>query len=106
AVSRLWQYVFDQGGFDLIYLNRLLPDAGVHALLGPAHGKALRPNHRTEISYRVAGSWQRGAEWFETLSKKGRQNYRRGRKFMEESGALRFRLLDAAEPREPVLERV
>ncbi|TPJ66502.1 GNAT family N-acetyltransferase [Mesorhizobium sp. B2-7-1] len=106
AISRLWQYVFDQGGFDLIYLNRLLPDAGVHALLEPAHGKALRPNHRTEISYRVAGSWQRGAEWFETLSKKGRQNYRRGRKLMEESGALRFRLLDAEEPREPVLERV
>ncbi|TPL72318.1 GNAT family N-acetyltransferase [Mesorhizobium sp. B2-3-15] len=106
AISRLWQHVFDQGGFDLIYLNRLLPDAGVHALLHPAHGKALRPNHRGEISYRVTGPWQSGAEWFETLSKKGRQNYRRGRKFMEESGALRFRLLDADDPREPVLERV
>ncbi|ESY83956.1 GNAT family N-acetyltransferase [Mesorhizobium australicum] len=106
AISRLWQYVFDQGGFDLIYLNRLLPDAGVHALLRPAHGKALRPNHRGEISYRVTGPWRSGAEWFETLSKKGRQNYRRGRKFMEESGALRFRLLDADDPREPVLERV
>ncbi|TPL90191.1 GNAT family N-acetyltransferase [Mesorhizobium sp. B2-3-12] len=106
AISRLWQYVFDQGGFDLIYLNRLLPDAGVHALLRPAQGKALRPNHRGEISYRVTGPWQSGAEWFETLSKKGRQNYRRGRKFMEESGALRFRLLDADDPREPVLERV
>ncbi|MBN9219720.1 MAG: GNAT family N-acetyltransferase [Mesorhizobium sp.] len=108
AISRLWQYIFDQGGFDLIYLNRLLPDAGVHALLDPAsgHGTALRPNHRSEISYRVAGPWQRGAEWFETLSKKGRQNYRRGRKFLEESGTLRFRLLDAGEPREPLLARV
>ncbi|MBZ9904765.1 GNAT family N-acetyltransferase [Mesorhizobium sp. BR115XR7A] len=106
AISRLWQHVFDQGGFDLIYLNRLLPDAGVHALQCPTHGKALRPNHRGEISYRVTGPWQSGAEWFETLSKKGRQNYRRGRKFMEESGALRFRLLDADDPREPVLERV
>lgn len=58
AISRLWQHVFDQGGFDLIYLNRLLPDAGVHGLLDPAsrHGTALRPNHRTEISYRVAGA--------------------------------------------------
>ena len=99
VIARLWQHVFDQGGFDLIYLNRLLPDAGVHALLDPAshHGTALRPNHRTEISYRVAGPWQSGAEWFETLSKKARQNYRRGRKFMEEGGALRFRLLDADE---------
>ncbi|BCG88877.1 acetyltransferase [Mesorhizobium sp. 113-3-9] len=108
VLSRLWQYVLDQGGFDLIYLNRLLPDAGVGALLDPAsrHCKALRPNHRSEISYRVAGSWQGGAKWFETLSKKARQNYRRGRKFMEEGGELRFRLLDADEPREPVLARV
>ncbi|TPM41600.1 GNAT family N-acetyltransferase [Mesorhizobium sp. B2-3-4] len=108
TISGLWQHVFDQGGFDLAYLNRLLPDAGVHALMEPAslQGKALRPNHRGEISYRVAGPWHTGAEWFETLSKKARQNYRRGRKFMEEGGALRFRLLDASEPREPVLARV
>lgn len=106
VISRLWQYIFDQGGFDLIYLNRLLPDAGVHALLDPRHDTVLRPNHRSEISYRVAGNWQRGQDWFETLSKKGRQNYRRGRKFLEESGTLRFRLLDADEPREPLLARV
>ncbi|WP_031249738.1 GNAT family N-acetyltransferase [Mesorhizobium sp. LNHC221B00] len=107
-LSRLWQYVLDQGGFDLIYLNRLLPDAGFRALLDPAsrHGKALRRNHRCEISYRVEGSWPRGADWFETLSKKARQNYRRGRKFMEEGGALRFRLMDVGEPLEPVLARV
>jgi CelD/BcsL family acetyltransferase involved in cellulose biosynthesis len=107
-LSRLWQYVLDQGGFDLIYLNRLLPDAGFRALLDPAsrHGKALRRNHRWEISYRVEGSWPRGADWFETLSKKARQNYRRGRKFMEEGGALRFRLRDIGEPLEPVLARV
>ncbi|WJI40168.1 MULTISPECIES: hypothetical protein [Mesorhizobium] len=45
-LSRLWQYVLDQGGFDLIYLNRLLPDAGFRALLDPAshQGKALRRN--------------------------------------------------------------
>ncbi|TPK90832.1 GNAT family N-acetyltransferase [Mesorhizobium sp. B2-4-17] len=108
ALSRLWQYVLDQGGFDLIYLNRLLPDASVRALLNPAsrHGNALRPNHRSEISYRVAGPWQGGVKWFETLSKKARQNYRRGRKFMGEGGELCFRLLDADEPREPVLARV
>ncbi|WP_245317951.1 MULTISPECIES: GNAT family N-acetyltransferase [unclassified Mesorhizobium] len=108
VISRLWQHVFDQGGFDLVYLNRLLPNASVRALLDPAsrHGKALRPNNRSEISYRVVGPWQSGAEWFEALSKKARQNYRRGRKFMEEAGALRLRLLDADDPREPVLARV
>ncbi|TGQ73111.1 MAG: GNAT family N-acetyltransferase [Mesorhizobium sp.] len=108
VLSQLWQYMLEGGGFDLVYLNRLLPDAGFRTLLDPAsrHGKALRPNHRTEISYRVAGFWPRGADWFETQSKKTRQNYRRGRKFMEESGTLRFRLLDADESREPALLRV
>ena len=66
----------------------------------------MRSNHRTEISYRVAGPWQRGADWFESQSKKTRQNYRRGRKFMEEAGELRFRLMAPDEPLEPVLVRV
>ena len=106
---QLWQRILDDGGFDLVYLNRLLPDARFPALLGSAasgRGTILQPNHRSEVSYRVAGAWQGGAQWFESQSKKARQNYRRGRKFMEEGGALRFRLMEAHEAREPVLERV
>ncbi|RWC61380.1 GNAT family N-acetyltransferase [Mesorhizobium sp.] len=108
-LPQLWQRILDDGGFDLVYLNRLLPDSRIQALLGPAaprSGTILQPNHRSEISYRVAGTWQRGAQWFESQSKKARQNYRRGNKFMEEGGALRFRLMEAHEAREPVLERV
>jgi CelD/BcsL family acetyltransferase involved in cellulose biosynthesis len=108
-LPQLWQRVLDDGGFDLVYLNRFLPDARFPALLGPAapgRGTILQPNHRSEVSYRVAGAWQGGAQWFESQSKKARQNYRRGRKFMEEGGALCFRLMEAHEAREPVLERV
>ncbi|MER9584756.1 GNAT family N-acetyltransferase [Mesorhizobium sp. M0276] len=108
-LSQLWKRILDDGGFDLVYLNRLLPDARFHALLGsavPGRGTILQPNHRSEISHRVVGTWQGGAQWFESQSKKTRQNYRRGRKFIEEGGKLRFRLMDAHEDREQVLERV
>ncbi|AMX91964.1 GNAT family N-acetyltransferase [Mesorhizobium sp. M7A.F.Ca.US.014.04.1.1] len=108
-LPQLWQHILDDSGFDLAYLNRLLPDARFRTLLGPAapgQGSILQPSHRSEVSYRVSSAGQRGAQWFESQSKKTRQNYRRGYKFMEEGGALRFRLMDAHEAREPVLERV
>jgi CelD/BcsL family acetyltransferase involved in cellulose biosynthesis len=107
AVAALWWEIAATGRFDMLYLNRLLPDAAIRGVLASdiAAG-TLRPNHRSEISYRVAGPWQRGPDWFEAQSKKTRQNYRRGRKFMEEAGALRFRLMEADEPLEPVLARV
>ncbi|MEZ2408117.1 CelD/BcsL family acetyltransferase involved in cellulose biosynthesis [Bosea sp. OAE752] len=107
AVTALWWEIAAAGGFDMFYLNRLLPDAVIRGIIAPdvASGR-LRPNHRSEISYRVAGPWRRGTDWFEAQSKKTRQNYRRGRKFMEEAGELRFRLMTPDEPLEPVLTRV
>ncbi len=107
AITALWWEIAAAGGFDMFYLNRLLPDAAIRGIIAPdvASGR-LRPNHRSEISYRVAGPWRRGADWFEAQSKKTRQNYRRGRKFMEEGGELRFRLMSPDEPLEPVLTRV
>ncbi|WP_051988230.1 GNAT family N-acetyltransferase [Bosea sp. UNC402CLCol] len=107
AVSALWWEIAAAGGFDMLYLNRLLPDAEIRSIIAQdLTAGTLRPNHRSEISYRVAGPWQRGGDWFETQSKKTRQNYRRGRKFMEEGGELRFRLMGPDEPLEPVLTRV
>jgi len=107
AVSALWWEIAATGRFDMLYLNRLLPDAAMRSIIAQdITAGTLRPNHRSEISYRVAGPWQRGADWFEGQSKKTRQNYRRGRKFMEEGGELRFRLMGPDEALEPVLDRV
>ena len=108
ALRRMWDRVSSAGGFDLIYLNRLLPDARARALLDPATARSirLRPNHRRDASLRVANVWPSGEAWFGAQSKKTRQNYRRGQKVMAERGALRFRLLPADEPLGPVLERL
>lgn len=107
-VRMMWEHLSAAGGFDLVYLNRLLPGAKARALLDPAAGRRvrLRPNHRSDVSFRVSGDWPTGAAWVAAQSKKTRQNYRRGQKFIGDSGLLRFRLLPPEEPMAPVLTRL
>ncbi len=107
-VRRMWAHLSAAGGFDLVYLNRLLPGAKARALVDAAEatGVRLRPNHRSEVSFRVVGDWSTGEAWMAAQSKKTRQNYRRGQKFIGESGSLRFRLLPPDAPMEPVLLRL
>ncbi|MCJ2052245.1 GNAT family N-acetyltransferase [Methylobacterium sp. J-070] len=106
-LRRMWHQAGRAGGFDLAYLNRLLPDAAARALLDPAGGGIrLRLNHREEANWRVRGPWKTGRAWFDAQSKKTRQNYRRGQKALGEHGPLAFRLLGPEEPLAPVLERL
>lgn len=106
ALSRLWKQAVAAGGFDLYFLNRLRPDAKFRAILDAPDGPRLLANHRTEICSQVAGDWTAGTQWFEGQSKKTRQNYRRGRKALEEAGSVMFRLLPLDEPVAPVLARL
>ncbi|MDF2600902.1 MAG: family N-acetyltransferase [Methylobacterium brachiatum] len=106
-VRRMWQQASRAGGFDLAYLNRLLPDAAARALLTPISGSTrLRLNHRDEANWRVRGPWPTGQAWFDAQSKKTRQNYRRGLKSLGEHGPLTFRLLGPEEPLGPVLDKL
>jgi CelD/BcsL family acetyltransferase involved in cellulose biosynthesis len=107
AVERLWRQISVDGGFDLAFLMRLSPDSTAQKLLlKRSQGVRLRANHRREVSYRVAGSWASGDEWFGAQSKKTRKNYRHSINMIDKIGAERFRLLPADEPVEPVLERL
>ncbi|MER9431958.1 GNAT family N-acetyltransferase [Mesorhizobium sp. M0408] len=108
ALQELWTQLCDAGGFDLALISRLSPDAAARKIFTPgaSGGIRLRPFHRTEVSYRVAGQWESGAAWLADQSKKTRQNYRRGIKALEETGEVRFRLLAPDEPLQPVLERL
>ena len=106
AVTRLWQQAAAAGGFDLYFLNRLRPDAKFRAVLDRSDGPKLLANHRTEVCSQVTGDWTAGSQWFDSHSKKARQNYRRGRKAMEETGTVVFRLLPLDAPAGPVLARL
>lgn len=107
ALQDVWAQICDAGGFDIAFFNHLLPGAAVRKIFNPStSGIRLRPNHREEVSYRVAGQWASGAAWFAEQSKKTRQNYRRGVKTLEEAGGMKFRLLAPDEPLQPVLDRL
>ena len=106
ALNRLWQQIVSLGGFDLYFLNRLRPDAALRAVLDGPDSPRLTANHRQEISSQVAGDWTSGTQWFDALSKKTRQNYRRGLKTLEQSGTVTFRLLPLDEPIAPLLARL
>ena len=106
-VQRMWRHAVRTGGFDLATLTRLRPGAAARSLRdAPGATGRLRPNHREEANWRVRGPWKTGQAWFDAQSKKTRQNYRRGQKFMGERGPLAFRLLGPEEPLAPVLERL
>lgn len=108
ALDKLWTMICDAGGFDLALITRLLPDAAAWQVFKPgqAHGIKLRPNHRYEVSSRIAGDWKSGAAWLASHPKKTRHNYRRGIRILEEAGTVQFRLLGADEPLGPVLDRL
>lgn len=106
ALTQLWRQVVSAGGFDLYFLNRLRPDGVFRTVLDGPEGPHLTANHRQEICAHVAGDWTTGTQWFDDQSKKTRQNYRRGRKALEETGNVNFRLLSPDEPVGPILSRL
>lgn len=107
-LHRMWRFLSVEGSFDIVLLNRLLPDAATRALLKPAgRGEVLlRENHRTEVSLRVTGPFATGEAWFEAHAKKVRQNYKRGVKVLSEDARLEFRVLPQGEPVGPALMRL
>lgn len=106
ALNRLWKQLVSAGRFDVYFLNRLRPEALFRAELDAPEGIKLTPNHRQEICSQVAGEWTTGQQWFDAQSKKTRQNYRRGRKALDEAGNVVFRLLPIDEPIAPALARL
>jgi CelD/BcsL family acetyltransferase involved in cellulose biosynthesis len=108
ALRRLWRETLGAGGYDLAYINRLLPEAAAWPLIRDPQGPVtLQPNPRFEDNFRVVGDWADGDAWFESQPKKTRQNYRRGRRLIEDEGkALTLRLIGPDEPLGPLIDRV
>jgi CelD/BcsL family acetyltransferase involved in cellulose biosynthesis len=108
SLTRLWREIRKAGGYDIVAMNRLLPNAAARTMIATSAeaGLGLKLNHRSEPSFRVAPPWTTGTAWLESQNKKMRQNYRRGYKALEESGGpAKFRLLGDDEPLAPVLAR-
>lgn len=108
ALAIAWQAIVAAGGFSVVYLSHVRPDAALPRLLGESGTRAsrLRLGHRTERTLQVNSNGHDGAGWFRTLSKKARNNHLRGKRHLEEFGAVRIGIVEPQHRAETVNQMV
>lgn len=87
CMEALWQAVLDIGGFDIINLKYISPEARAYRLLA----KKLGSPHRQTRCLRLRRDWTNGDAWFSSLNKKARNNYTRGCRNLVEKGSVSMR---------------
>jgi CelD/BcsL family acetyltransferase involved in cellulose biosynthesis len=109
VIASLWEAILRCGGFDLISLQQLRPDAKCRAFLDQLanEGTQLRHGERTERCMRVENLWPDGEAFFRSLNKKGRNNHTRGKRILAEIGGdVSFRAIDADEDTGALLNEI
>jgi CelD/BcsL family acetyltransferase involved in cellulose biosynthesis len=84
AFEQLWNAICDKGGFNIIRLKGVRPDAAIRPALSRLIGFAERPE---DGCLRVVRQWPNGEAWYRSLNKKKRSNHVRGQRILEEMGA-------------------
>ena len=84
VVPLLWEALNQFGGFDLISLQQLRPDASCRAFLDQmaSGGARLQYGERSERCMRIENRWPDGEAFFRSLNKKGRNNHTRGKRIL------------------------
>lgn len=99
--SVMWPAVEAVGGYDLVRMKHVRPDAAIKPLLYD-----VASEERSELCLQVAREWPTGAAWHKTLNKKTKNNLARGGRILSERGDIVFRQIDDNEPRAPVITRL
>lgn len=105
----LWESLHRSGGFDLINLQQVRPDAKCRPFLDHLAGgqSGLHYGNRSERCMRIENRWPNGEAFFRSLNKKARNNHTRGKRILTElGGEVTFRCADAAEDIPLLLEQV
>jgi CelD/BcsL family acetyltransferase involved in cellulose biosynthesis len=84
----LWDQLLAAGGFDLVVLQNLRPDARCRAFLDKLanEGSRLHLRERSERCMRIENRWPNGQSFFRSLNKKARNNHTRGKRILAEMG--------------------
>lgn len=107
ALKDAWAAVVASGGFDLIYLSHLRPDAVLRGLLdGPRPGLRLRLGRRSARSLQVRNDGRDGTSWFRGLDEETRDNHTRGMRIIGEDGPVAVEVLGLGDAAGPALERM
>jgi CelD/BcsL family acetyltransferase involved in cellulose biosynthesis len=105
----LWDGLRQAGGFDLISLQQVRPDAKCRAFLDrlSSDGRRLQHGEREERCMRIDNRWPNGEAFFRSLNKKGRNNHTRGKRILAElGGEVRFRVVDPSEAAGPAIDEI
>lgn len=109
TLSAMWDAMWRQGGFDLVSLQQVRPNAVCRSFLDrlAQRGVQLHPGDRTERCMGIANQWPSGEAFFRSLNKKGRNNHTRGKRILSEiGGEVCFRVIEPGADAEPALAEV
>ena len=88
ALPALWDTARHAGGFDLVSMQQVRPDAQCRPWLERQSqpGGSLQKDDRQERCMRIEKQWPTGEAFFRSLNKKGRNNHTRGKRILSELG--------------------
>ncbi len=100
-LQELWSDVVRRGGFDVVRLKNVPPDAVTRPALASSPLSFLTEAD-DEISLRLGSVWPDGETWLRTLNKKKKSNNARGWRMLAESGKVTVECFRQAIPVEVV----
>nr|WP_294507733.1 GNAT family N-acetyltransferase [uncultured Rhodopila sp.] len=106
VLPMLWDAMKQYGGFDLISLQQVRPDACSRTFLDSLVHDAgqLQIEAREERCMRIENQWPDGHAFFRSLNKKARNNHTRGKRILSElGGEVSFRLIEPGQPVDSVM---
>ncbi len=106
VLEDLWASVTAAGGFDVIRLKNIPPDARVLSALRQLKLQETPERHPHDLCLSVASHWTSGEAWFRSLNKKKRNNHTRGARILAEFGEVVHRQYLPGEALAPVLQRL
>jgi CelD/BcsL family acetyltransferase involved in cellulose biosynthesis len=108
-LTGLWDGLRGAGGFDLVSLQQVRPDARCLSLFNglSKRGAALHPGDRQERCMRIENRWPNGEAFFRSLNKKARNNHTRGKRILTElGGEPAFRVVQPSEAASALLDEI
>ncbi|WP_428489962.1 GNAT family N-acetyltransferase [Rhodopila sp.] len=109
AMPVLWSALHRFGGFDLVSLQQIRPDAKCREFLDriARDGRQLQPGDREERCMRIENQWPNGEAFFRSLNKKGRNNHTRGKRILTElGGEVEFRCIEQLDNSDALIDEI
>ncbi|WP_428537784.1 GNAT family N-acetyltransferase [Rhodopila sp.] len=109
AMPVLWSALRRFGGFDLVSLQQIRPDAKCREFLDrlARDGSQLQLADREERCMRIENQWPNGEAFFRSLNKKGRNNHTRGKRILNElSGEVEFRCIEELDNSDTLIDEI